>query len=246
MAVQPMDYLKMVKRLVQELGTELPEKVTSVAVTPATAYGDTTQHINNCVTWINQAWIELQEDQTDWNFMRKQGTFPLIEGQSDYDIILQPGLEDYDGIRPFVAIQDSRYIWVVDGSTSPSTKHGCYYVKPEHFFGFFNKNAAPEGQPNRYTFKSNGCILFHPIPHSNSMAAEFRYQRAVEELVADTDTPTGLPPKYHMDIVYRAMEYYSGYDETDPQWKRAAVRKRKMENKMYIELLPEYSAPGVR
>ena len=246
MAVQSMNYLTLVKRLVQEIGTELPAKVTSVLETPATDYGNTTQHINDCVTWINQAWIELQEDQTDWNFMRAPGTFPLVEGQNQYDIILQPGLGDYDGIRPFVAIQDSRYIWVVDGSTQPSTKHSCFYIRPEHYFGFFNKNSEPKGQPNRYTFTSNGCILFHPLPHSNSLAAEFRYQRAVEELLVDTDTPTGLPPKYHMDIVYRAMEYYSGYDETDPQWKRAMARKRKMENKMYIELLPEYSAPGVR
>lgn len=246
MAVQPMTYLQLVKRLVQELGTELPEKVTSVTVTPANSYGTTTQYINDCVTWIKQAWIELQEDQQDWDFMRKQGTFPLVGGQTQYDIPLQTGVEDYDGLRPFMAIMDSRYIWLVNNTTQPATRQNCYYVKPEHWFGFVGKTPSAEGLPNRYSFTSNGCILFYPLPSTDSLSVEFRYQRAVQELAADTDTPEGLPAKYHMDIVYRAMEYYSGYDEAQAQWKRALTRKRKMENKMYIELLPEYSAPGVR
>ena len=246
MAVQPLDYLKMVKRLVQELGTELPEKVTSVAITPATSYGETTQYINNCVTWINQAWIELQEDQTDWNFMRTQGFFALTAGQAQYDITLQPDLDDYDGLRPFVAIYSPRYIWLADGTTSPMVRTPIHYVPPEHYFGFYNKTVPGNAKPRLYTFTSNGCILLYPPPDSDSLNLDFRYQREVQELVEDTDTPTGLPPKFHMDVVYRAMEYYSGFDETDPQWKRAVARKRKMENKMYIELLPEYSAPGVR
>lgn len=246
MAMQPMTYLTMVKRLVQELGVELPEKVTSVAITPATSYGTTTQFINDCVTWVNQAWVELQEDQTDWNFMRKQGEFPLVQGQGQYDIVLQPNLADYDGIRPFVAILDHRFIWLSDDRSSPPARHKCYYVKPEQAFGFIGMNPVPEGQPGYYTFTSNGCILVYPNPSSDSMSLMFRYQRAVQELAADGDTPEGLPPKFHMDIVYRAMEYYSGFDETDKQWKRAVARKRKMENKMYIELLPEYDMPGVR
>ena len=246
MAMQPMTYLQLVKRLVQELGTELPEKVTSVTNTPATSYGTTTQHINDCVTWTNQAWIELQEDQQDWDFLRKQGTFPLVGGQPQYDIILQTGMEDYDGLRPYMATLDRRYIWVTNSTSQPASRHNCYYVKPEQWFGLFGKNPPAKGLPTRYSFTSNGCILFYPYPSTDSMTAEFRYQRGVQELVEDTDTPLGLPPKYHLDIVYRAMEYYSGYDETQPQWKRAVTRKRKMENKMYIELLPEYSAPGVR
>lgn len=246
MATQPMTYLELVKRLVQELGTELPAKVTSVADTPATAYGTTTQHINDCVTWIKQAWIELQEDQQDWSFMLATADFDLVEGQAKYDITLQTGLSDYDGIRPYMAPIDRRYIWLFDGSTQPGSRSKCYYVKPEQWFGQVGLTPSAEGSPSWYTFDSTGCILFYPLPSNDSMKAEFRYQRAVEELADDTDTPTGLPPKFHMDIVYRAMEYYSGYDEAQAQWKRAMTRRRKMDNKMYIELLPEYSAPGVR
>jgi len=244
--MQAMTYLGLVKRLVQELGTDLPEKVTSVAITPSTSYGSTTQFINDCVTWVKQAWIELQEDQQDWNFMRTSGLFALIGGQAQYDITLQAGLSDYDGMRPFMASLDNRYIWINNNTTQPPGRQNCYYVKPEQWFGFVGRNPPAQGLPTRYTFTSNGCILFYPVPSTDSLSAEFRYLREVQELVADTDTPTGLPPKYHMDIVYRAMEYYSGYDEAQAQWKRALTRKRKMENKMYIELLPEYSAPGVR
>jgi hypothetical protein len=188
----------------------------------------------------------LQEDQTDWDFMRKQGIFSLTAGQAQYDITLQEDLDDYDGIRPFVAINNHRYVWLTDGSVSPSTRHPCYHIPSENFFGFFNRTPIASGQSNKYTFTSNGCVLLHPPPSSGSMSLEFRYQRVVEELVENTDTPTGLPPKYHMAIVYKAMEYYSGYDETQPQWARSAKLRRRMMNKMYIELLPEYTVVGVR
>ena len=246
MAVTAKTYLDLVKRLVAELGVELPEKVTSVAVTPATSYGTTTEFINKCVNWVQQAWIEIQEDQTDWDFMRTMGIFDLVEGQPQYDIILQTGLEDYDGIRPFVAPVDRRYIWLVNDNVSPMVRTHVYYVTPELYFGHYDRLTKASGQSIRYTFRSNGCVLLDPPPGPDAGKLEFRYQRAVQELTLDTDTPTGLDPKYHMAIVYRAMEYYSGFDETQPQFGRAMKLGRKMMNKMYIQYLPEYLVAGTR
>ena len=241
-----MTYLEMVKRLVSELGVELPEKVTSVLTTPANSYGTTTEFINKCVVWINQAWLEIQEDQTDWDFMRKQGIFPLVKGQDQYEIPLQAGLEDYDGIRPFVAPIQERYIWLTDGAQSPAVRTHCYYIPPELYFGYYNRLNVVPGQSYKYTFTSNGCILLHPPPGSPSYSLEFRYQRTVQELAEDTDTPTGLPSKFHMLIVYRAMGYYSGFDEAGAQFGRALKLERRMMNKLYIEQLPEYMVSGVR
>ena len=241
-----MTYLEMVQRLVSELGVELPGKITSVLTTPATSYGGTTEFINKCVKWIAQAWVEIQEDQTDWNFMRNMGIFDLIEGQAQYDIILQVGMEDYDGIRPFVAPVQSRYIWLVNDTVTPMLRTHVYYVPPELFFGYFDRLETTPGQSYRYTFKSNGCVLLDPAPGPTAGKLEFRYQRLVQELAQDTDTPTGLPTKYHMAIVYRAMEYYSGFDEAQPQYGRALKLGKRMMNKMYIELLPEYMVPGTR
>ena len=246
MAAAPKTYLDLVKRLVSELGVDLPGRITSVLTTPATSYGGTTEFINKCVEWIAQAWIEIQEDQQDWDFMRMTGAFPLVQGQAMYDITLQTGLEEYDGIIPYVAPVQSRYIWLVNDTVSPPVKSHCYYIPPELYFGYFDRLDGAQGQSYRYTFKSNGCVLLDPPPGPLAGQLEFRYRRAVQEFTADTDTPTGLPPKFHMAIVYRAMEYYSGFDETQPQWGRAQKLGRRMMNKMYIELLPEYLVAGTR
>jgi len=241
-----MDFLGMVKRLITELGVDLPANMTSVIITPATSYGGTTEFLNKCVNWVSQAWIEIQEDQQDWNFMREDGSFDLTQGQPEYDIELEPGLSDYDGIRPFVAPIQSRYIWLVNDTVSPSVKTHVYYIPPELYFGYFDRLETVPGQSYRYTFKSNGCVLLDPAPGPTAGKLEFLYRRTVQTLAADTDTPTGLPTKFHMAIVYRAMEYYSGFDETQPQWGRAQKLGKRMMNKLYIEQLPEYLVVGTR
>ncbi len=246
MPVAPMTFLDLAKRVVSELGTDLPGNLTSVLITPATAYGSTTEYLNKCVNWVKQAWIEIQEDQTDWNFMRTKGIFDLVQGQAQYDISLQDGLSDYDKLIPFVAPVQRRYIWITDGSVSPMNRTQCYYVEPELYFGYYDRLNLVSGLSYRYTFTSNGCILLNPAPGTPSYKAEFRYQRLPQELTEDTDTPTGLPPKYHMVIVYWAMEFYSGFDETQPQWARALKLKKRMMNKMYITETPEYMVAGVR
>jgi len=234
----------MVKRLVSELGVELESKVTSVTVTPANSYGTTTEFVAKCVRWIAQSWLEIQDDQQDWDFMRTKGVFDLVEGQAQYEIPLQVDLADYDGLRPFVAPVQSRYILIADGAVSPMQRNHCYYVQPELYFGHFDRLEIAPGLPYRYTFTSNGCILFDPAPGKDSYKAEFRYRRLPQEFVEDTDTPTGLPPKFHMLIVYRAMGYYSGFDETEPQMARAVRLDKRMMNKLRIEQLPEYMVPG--
>jgi len=243
------DFLTLVKELSGETGTELTVKVTDVTLSPATSYGETTEHITRCIRWIQQAWIELQDDQK-WDFMVAREQMPLLNGQTSYDIRQQVedivGTDVYDGIVPFVAPVDNRYIWVVNGASDPLVKQPCYYVPPEHFFGDRDRYINDQGQPYWYTIDRDNAFVIESAPTSNDWNIEFEYRLKPQTLSVNSDTPTGLPDKYHMLIVYWAMMDYADFDETDRQFKRAKRKYRRMLNKLRLQETREYTMPGVR
>ena len=248
-----MTFLELVQQLGSETGTELQSKITSVAMPPAVAYGETTEHRSRLVRWTQRAWLDIQQDQEQWDFMVKRTIMHLAKNQWVYpikDIVdanLPPAQQDYlyESLVPFVAPRDLRYIWIVGTVPDPNQRQICYYVPPEQFFGFLDRhNDRTTGIPGRYTFDRDGCIVFDSKPSDNHLHIEFEYRAMPHHLVNDGDVPRGLPSKFHDLITYRAMTHYSGFDETGVQMQRAAKLYRDLMNKLRIEYLREYSMAG--
>lgn len=250
-----MTFLELVQALAVETGTELQSKVTTTSVPPASGYGETTEHTSRLVRWIQRAWRDIQNDQQLWNFMRRTGTMPLVKGQWVYDIKaivdanLPSGFEDwyYEELIPWVAPNDWRYIWIVDGSVEEPQRNICYYVPPERFFGHISRyNDRNVGMPGRYTFDPGGCIVFDAKPPNDNYYIEFDYRAVQDTLSGDSDTPRGLPEKFHDLIVYAAMVKNARFDEAGNQMPEVRKLHRDMMNKLRLEQLPEYSMPGTR
>jgi len=258
-----MNFLELVKRLATETGTELESKIDSVVVPPAAAYGETTEHRSRLVRWIREAWIEVQEDQEQWDFMVRRGTMPLVRGQLSYDIAsltapdctgCSPGDCDendaaFDYLVPFVAPLDRRYIWMIDGRSHPVNRNLCYYIPQEFFKGERDRYSdRTSGLPARYTITRSDCIEFDVHPQNDDYNIEFAYKVLPQELLADDDELRGLvnKPKHHMVIVYKAMIYAALFDESDPQFKRATKLYRDRMNKMRRNELGDYSMVGTR
>jgi hypothetical protein len=56
-------------------------------------------------------------------------------------------------------------------------------------------------------------------------------------LTADTDIP-GIPARFHMIIVYRAMMYYAGYESAAEVLARGDFEYRRLYSRMEIDQLP--------
>jgi hypothetical protein len=54
------------------------------------------------------------------------------------------------------------------------------------------------------------------------------YFVAPSEMVADTDVPVGLPTRFHMLIVYYAMQKYAGYESAPEVMQRGASESTRM------------------
>ena len=246
-----MTYLELVKRVAQELRVELSAKITSVSPEPPTEYGTGTELITSLSQWVQQAWLEIQEDQENWNFMVQRGRMDLVRGQYTYPIgtIVDAGCKEviYDRLVPFVAPVDSRYIWINDGSIESSPPQPCYYVIPELFFGSADKfNDRTAGQANRYSIDREGCIVFDTYPDDDDYFIHFEFKALPHMLLLDDDVPRGLPTMFDMVIVYRAMMFYSMGDEADKQYARSEKLYKSWMNKLRLRQLGEYTMPGIR
>jgi hypothetical protein len=246
-----MDFLTLVKRLATETGTELEAKIDSVDIPPAAGYGSTTEHRTRLINWIQTAWQEIQEDQDQWDFMVGRTQVDIAEGIVEVPIgvlvDLKEGETIYDTLVPFVAQYDYRYIWLVDNSTSPPVKNKCYYVIPEQFFGETDRyNTQCSGTPTRFSINRKNCIVFDCATGHANFALQIEFKMLPTAMSGNTSTPRGLPEKHHMLIVYKAMTYYAGFDETGPQFQRAAKLYRDKMNKLRQNELREYSIPGDR
>lgn len=257
-----MDFLALVKRLASETGTELESKITTLHISSPPAYGQTTEHTKRLVGWIREAWVDVQEDQDQWNFMVDRVRVDLAKGQHDYPIgaLVNKRIHDtlphplpaeiaevYDYIIPFVAIMEQRYIWIVDGSVSPPTRNKCYLLPAEYFFGERDRhNDGAFGTPYRYSINRKGCLVFDTSPSHDNFYVEFEYKRLPQFLRDDAELPYGLANKHHSLIVYTAMKFYAGFDETEAQWKRASILYRDKMNKLRLNELKDYSIPGDR
>lgn len=242
-----MNYLALVQRLALETGADLQARISDVTETPANSYGTTTEHINRFINWIRQAWVEIQTDPSPpvtWSFMVERGTLTLSLGQTTYGI--DANHADYDGLLPFVAPLDRRYIWCVNTNHDPNLKQPCYYVPPEHFFGARDRLNTGQGRPSSYSVDPSGNVVVHPAPDISGYELEYNYRRTVQELAQNTDEPTGLPDKFHMLIVYWAMMEHGMLDESDRAFARAQQHYKRMLNRLRMECLPEYTVPGTR
>ena len=249
-----MNFLQLVKRLARETGTELEANITSVETPPAAGYGETTENRTRLISWIREAWIEVQEDQEQWDFMVRRATMPLARGQASYDVkeLFDDACDDgavMDYIVPFVAPLDRRYVWMVDTRPDPFNKNICYYIPHEFFFGDRDRyNDRTQGIPSRWSIKRNDCIEFDVQPDTDDYHIEFAYKRYPQELMANEDELWGLEKKtkHHMVVVYKAMIYAALFDESDKQVQRATKLYRDRMNKLRINELGEYSMTGTR
>lgn len=112
----------------------------------------------------------------------------------------------------------------------PYSKWLAYgYDKPKHV-----------AKPTKYTISNNGSLEFFP-PMDTRYHLYFEYTKTPQTLATYSDTPTGLPARFHKAISWRALMYYGEYDGISRIYNIAKNRYSKFEYEMVRDLLPEVS-----
>jgi len=179
--------------------------------------------IGRLVTWVNQAWNEVQTEHDDWIWMRS--TAGLGAGMSFVPAV---------GLGAFP--QASFPLGTTAGTTCgvDPTKFGKWV---KNSFRNYTTSVGPINEIfmdqisyddwyNVYLFGANRSVQTRPVaiatgpdesiclgPPSNGLyTITGDYIVAPTLMSADTDVPNLLPNQYHMLIVYKAMQKYGMYE----------------------------------
>jgi hypothetical protein len=223
-----MNYLQLVRRLQVEAGAS------GVSIPTVIGLGGEAARL---ATWINAAWVDVQNENLDWDWMRSSFSFPTINAQASYTPI-ECGVTDFGS-------------WKRDTFRSYNTAVG---LDSEQYINHIDY----DDWRNMYLFGNNRTVYSEPIefairPQDNALCLGFipngqytivgDYFKVASELVNDADIPN-LPVKYHMVIVYRALEMYGMYEAAQDAVMRGKTEYRKLSQKMYNDQMPEITLAG--
>lgn len=154
-----------------------------------------------------------------YNLAALAGNAELIDGRS---IVFQPTLEEYEEGNVWYENPTALVPWSEMGSVrqgwTQTTDNGPYYV-----------SQTPQG-----------TYAFWPFLTKKQMLT-FEYTRNITDMVNPLDTPVGIPEKYQMWLVWRAVQEYGDFQQNGQIWSRGNKNAEK-----FMFLMDRDNSPEVR
>jgi len=170
------------------------------------------------VNWINDAWVELQSRRTDWGWM--WGLYSGVLSIGGTTMTLPDYVETVSRV-------------VVDGSRLSEMDYDDFAVT----YSGFNP-----GRPSVYTVRPDGVIAWN-AEVDDTYSITFDYYRKPAKFSSGSDSP-GMPERYHMAIVYRALKEYAQFDEAPELERKAMVNYEQMLADLARDQRPRVELPG--
>lgn len=180
---------------------------------PTTTIGQTGKLLS-LVTWIDQAWLEIQQSQDDWLWMRAESTSNDTLALGASSVTLTGAASDYDELRPYFGHRCS-FVLFYKSSIGTTDCQEAPFIPWADFHGFYDsgKYANSSGRPQFCALAPDGTLKVFPKADV-AYGVKYQYRKTVQPLVADATTPL-MPTKFHMLIVYLALCYYGRSNESN-------------------------------
>jgi hypothetical protein len=151
---------------------------------------DAADDVVQAAHWIDSSWASFQRHR-QWPFRRAETSTDITSGKVNYTFD-EMGLAAGDIIRP---------------NTFYNASGAIDQVSYEDIRSKRRATVAAVGSNVRLASVTSGVLHTYPDV-TTTQTIEFDYLRAVQELVANVDTPYGLPADFHMLIVHGAVARY--------------------------------------
>ena len=190
-----MNYLQIVQRVHSESGRS--------TAAPTSVVGANDRHVR-LFNWVADAWRDLQGER-DWRWMRNTLDATLTAGQQTYSGADLGATrfgrwrkEDHD-YSPYV---------YVDGA--PNAIWPMTYWQLDQMRARFIYRTWGASTPIAWSYNEANELLIGPQP---ALAYKLRieYWKEPSELAADDDTPD-MPDRFHMLLVWRALQDVANFD----------------------------------
>lgn len=214
-----MNLLALCNRLIDEAG------ITAGHLTVTTGQ---TGELARVVQWIQSAWMDIQNSHTEWRWMRKSATIATVAGQSG----------GYDAPDADVAT------WCLDTARNYITASGNVteifmdFVEYDDFRDSYLYGAlrTAQSRPMVFTIEPANTLAFGPVPNGDHTVTNDYFSRAAE-LASDSASP-GMPARFHMAIVWRALMLYGGFEAASESYARGQNEFSVLMSMLEIDQLP--------
>ena len=225
-----MNFLELVKRARQECGIAGDGPVTTVGQT---------REMKRLVDWTAQAWVDIQNERSDWDFLRRDATFRTVAGQQEYEAGqgLDINIIDHkkwraDSFRLYLesaGVGSQQYLC----QSSYTAFRECY---------MFGSQRLVTAMPRHITVMPDRKLALGSTP-DNVYVVEGEYYRRAQVLIADADIPL-MDEDYHMLIVYGVMKKYGMFEVANEQISAAREERGRLELRMINEYTPAIEMGG--
>lgn len=213
-------FLQLAQRLRQECG---------VSGTNSTVTGASGEWLRLC-DWIATAWTELQEENPEWEWMRKTVSFSTTANQGEYTPV-QAGVSDFGSWR-----KESFRIYLTSSGV------GSEWILPFRDYNGFrdfyllSSRKMTYSRPTEITIAPNKNLILGLAPN-DIYTVSGEYFKTPIVLAADADTPD-MPVRFHMAIVYKAMMSYGAYEAAPEVYQRGELQLASMLSRMRLDQMP--------
>ena len=220
-----MNFLQLVNQLRVECGVSGPP-LTTVAGQLAGSENA------RMVSWIQQAWIDIQTSKEDWLFLREPFVFNTVALQQIYTPV-EAGLT----VATFGNWKRDSFRCSSVGQSYADEQLMNYmdWTTYRNLYRYANMRNTT-ARPVVVSITPEKDLAFGSTPDI-AYVIDGEYYTQPVSLTADADTP-GIPDRFQMAIVYRAMMYYAGYEAAPEVLSRGDFEYRRLYSRMEIDQLP--------
>jgi hypothetical protein len=227
-------YLELARRCAIECGAASGQTIQTALPTVAGATGS----LGRICNWVNDALSDILMDCDELDFLRSSRlagggiSFATVAGQARYPLGTGAGTVgvaaasfakwDETTFRCQPTAVGYRGEAMLDTVSFDEWRDGYQYGAMQDV----------RTRPVVVAVGPDAALYLGPTPNGDYTITG-DYWRAPVAMVTDTDTPFGLPERFHLLIVYRAMAKYAGYESAPEVMQRAQEEG----NGMFAQLL---------
>lgn len=183
--------------------------------------------LGRIVEWVGDSWSDIQMDHDDWDWMRSSNllgagvSFVTVAGQASYPLGTGPGTVgvavdafgkwDRGTFRNFTTAVGFRNETYMDDISFDTWRNSYMY----------GAMRSEQTRPITIAIGPDQSLNLGPPPNGQYTITG-DYFVAPQDLALDADVPLGLPTRFHILIVYRAMLKYAGYESAPEVYERAS------------------------
>ena len=222
-----------------QLSTYLRQETSDVGTGP-TAVTSQTGELARIVNWIDRAYTELQQEK-DWRWLRKSFTVNTVASDGEYA---------YTDVTDTVSlIAPTRFaFWYKNtfkcylSSAGVGGEYGLLWIPWEQFRRIYRYGTQTDGPPCHVSEDPTQKFVLGPEPDAVYVVSG-DYHLGPQLLTANGDIPE-MPTRFHMLIVYEAMQKYGGHRAAPEAMLRASTEGGRLYSALCRDQLPQITVGG--